>query len=98
MDWQGKTAGDEGLRAELLKECESMVDELMGVMDRTPNTNIIGGSEWGVQAVVMKTKQALFEKMVQAKARSADAQLRGSFPPRGQGARPGEGQAGAQQG
>jgi hypothetical protein len=89
---------EERLRAGLRKECEAMVDELMAVMERTPDTNIIGGSEWGVQAVVTKTKRALFQRLVEAKARSADAQLRASFSPCGQGFGPGQGQEAAQQG
>ena len=98
MERRQRTIADEQLRSEMVKECESMVEGLLDVMDRTPDTNIIGGSEWGVQAVVMKSKQALFEKMIQSKARSADAGLAASFSPGERGLGPGQGQAAAEQG
>jgi hypothetical protein len=98
MERQATNAGEEQLRAELLRECEVMVEELMGVMKRTPDTNIIGGSEWGVQDAVMKAKRVFFEKIVQAKARSADARLREAFSPSGPRPGPGEGSQAARQG
>ena len=82
-----KQAGTERaeLRAALLVECMKMADESLAAMDQAPANNIIGGSEWGVQEAVMKAKQRIFERLVQAKVRQIDASERASFSPCGPG-------------
>ena len=97
MERTGPDAERLKLRAELLLECEGMVDEAMAAMDKAPQNNIIGGSEWGVQEAVMKAKRRIFEKLVQAATSRADSRMRSSFSPGDQGQGQGRGQEGAEQ-
>ena len=80
------------LRAELMTECEAMVDEAIAAMDKAPANNIIGGSEWGVQDAVMKAKQRIFERLVQSRIQIKDSQTGKSFSPSGQRGGAGQGQ------
>ena len=83
MDGKPSDAERATLRAALMTECETMVDEAIAAMDHAPRNNIIGGSEWGVQDAVMKAKQRIYEKLVQSRLQHADSPPVRSFSPSG---------------